>query len=381
MNTAGLWMHAWDVWSDGLETVLGFAGDSGLNCVYPASAYHAGWFIHPHSTGRRVWQTEDGVVYFHPDQAIWRDSRIRPRVASICAEVDWFARLRDTVGDYGLSMSAWTVCCHNTPLGHKHPDIVVENCFGDRYPHALNPSHPDVRSYLAALVRNLAVVYRVRSVQLEAPHYLGFRHGHHHERHSVRLDAVAQRLFDLSFAASDLALARAAAIDGERLRRRVAELLQDYLDRAPEPPAEWPRSWSEAVEQVPDLRQYVNAQAAMVEGLKDRCRSALEGTETRLEGLGCGSQYDLVTLCLYGQSPEQVARHTAAARAALEPGQELQIGLRVGFGEVGSAGELADLVAAGDDSGADGVLFYNYSEMSRANLSWLGPAVAGRVRR
>ncbi|NUP99087.1 MAG: ferric iron reductase [Armatimonadetes bacterium] len=381
MKRAGLWMHVWDVWSDGLDVVCGYAHDAGLTHLYPAVAYHAGWFIHPHSRGRRVWMPEDGVVYFRPDPEIWADSRVQPVVSRLCAEEDWLARLGQSGERHGLGLSAWTVCCHNTRLGTDYPELTVENCFGDRYPHALNPSHPDVRAYLAALVRNLARCYPLHAVQLESPAYQGFRHGHHHERTSVVMDTVAQRLFDLSFAPTDLAMARAAGIDGARLRSVVAERLQEYFDLAPERPAWWPANWDEAEEQMPCLRRYLLAQNTIVEALRESCRSGLDGTATVLEGLGYGSQYATVTIGCYGLGAAQVASRVSEARRHLEPGQELQVGLRVGFGDVPSAAALAEIVAAVDEAGADGVLFYNYSEMSRANLTWIGPALEGRVSR
>ncbi len=378
MKTAGLWMHLWDVWSDGLDSILGYARDSHLNVLYPATSYHSGWFIHPHAAGRRVWMPQDGVLYFRPEPATWAGRRLQPLVADICQD-DLLARLCEGASAAGLAVSSWTVCCHNSALGLANPDLTVRNCFGDSYPHALCPSHPEVRAYVENLVRSLARGYSLRTVQLEAPEYLGFRHGHHHERLSVPLDAVAQRLFDLSFAASDLAMGHAAGLDGERIRRQVAGLMQAYLDAAPDLPADWPPSWEAACEQIAGLRQYVNAQTAIVSGLVESCRRALDGTATRLEGFVDAPPYQVVTLMCYGQPPAEVDRRVRAARSRLEPHQELQVGLRVGFGEVASAAALRELVAAADAAGADGVLFYNYSEMSRANLSWIGPAVAGLV--
>ncbi|MCC7492790.1 MAG: hypothetical protein IT204_10600 [Fimbriimonadaceae bacterium] len=375
MKTAGLWMHAWDVWSDGLETVLGYARDAGLTTLYPASNYHAGWFIHPHSRGRRCWLPEDGALYFQPAPDLWEDCRLRPPIARCCHEVDQLAALRDAVGSYGLTLSTWTICCHNTALGLAHPEVCVQNCFGDRYPHALNPAHPDVRQYLEVLVRNLALSYRPRAIQLESPGYLGFRHGHHHERYSVVLDAVAGRLFDLSFAEHDLAMARAAGINAGKLRDQVAALLQGYFDSAPDRPAEWPGSWDELLERLPALRQYQNAQTTLEEGVKDLCRAALAGGTTLLEGFEGGSQYQIVTCSGYGLNAAQVHQRVSARRQQLEAGQELQVGLRPGFGDVPSAAALREIVAACDEAGADGVIFYNYSEMSRANLSWIGPAL------
>lgn len=381
METAGLWMHAWDVWSDGTDEVMAFARDAGLTTLYPASSYHAGWFIHPHSRGRRVWMAEDGVIYFHPDESVWARCRLQPMVATIARETDWFAEIAERLDEYGLNLSSWTICCHNTGLGRLHPEITVQNCFGDSYPHALNPSHADVRAYLTAMVRNLAQAYPLRSIQLESPQYLGFRHGHHHERYSVPLDPVALRLFDLSFAASDLAMVQAAGIDGPGLRAVVARRLQDYLDQAPAKPADWPASWEEACSQIPDLRKYHNAQATIVEGLRENCRQAVDGTGVRLEGLGYGSQYDLITIACYGLSADQIAARVPQLRQQMEPQQQLQIGLRVGFGDVPSQTALGEMVDAADEAGVDGVLFYNYSEMSATNLSWIAPAVEGHVRR
>ena len=63
---SGLWMYVWDLRDEGLERVLGFTADLGLNAVNLASSYHAGFFLHPHNPKHKMYYAMDGTVYFQP---------------------------------------------------------------------------------------------------------------------------------------------------------------------------------------------------------------------------------------------------------------------------------------------------------------------------
>jgi hypothetical protein len=208
---AGLWMFAWDLADEGLDTVLGWAADSGLTALQIAGAYHAGWFIHPHNPRHRAYMPEDGCVYFHPTPALYENTVLKPKVATVCAETDWMRAAGERLDRYGLKLVSWTVCAHNTRLGLLHPDCTVQNCFGDRYPHALCPANDDVRTYLTVLCRDLANNLPLHAVQLESPGYMGLVHGHHHERDLTVLTPVERALMDLCFCAHCTARPRSRA--------------------------------------------------------------------------------------------------------------------------------------------------------------------------
>ena len=148
----GLYVYAWDLADEGLETVLGRIRPTGINTLTLAASYHAGKFLRPHGVGGKVYFPVDGTVYFQARPE--RYGHIRPLVNPLVAEFDAFARLEQEAPD--LERVAWVVCCHNTPLGQQYPEFTSRNAFGDPYPYSLCPAHPAVRDYVVNLVADLA---------------------------------------------------------------------------------------------------------------------------------------------------------------------------------------------------------------------------------
>ena len=269
MNDAALCVFAWDLRDEGMEPVLHFLADAGHTTLYLASVYHAGWFLLPHNPRQKCYMPEDGAAYFHPTAALYEATPLKPRVARIAAETDWFAEVSRRLDDYGLRLTAWTVCMHNTPLGLEHPQHTVRNAFGDSYPNALCPSSPAVRRYVRALVKDLALKYPLRSVFLEAPNYRGRRHGHHHERELSPLGPLETQLLDISFSDYDIARAEAAGVDGRAVQRAVRDHLDAYLATVPYQPAALPTTIEQFIDKYPalvDYRSVLDVQVASLLG-------------------------------------------------------------------------------------------------------------------
>ena len=385
LRDAALCCFAWDLRDEGTESVLQFAADSGLTSLFLASVYHAGWFVLPHNPRQKCYLTEDGVAYFHPTDALYADTPLKPKVAHVAEDTDWFAEVGQRLDDYGLRLTAWTVCTHNTRLGLQHPEHTVRNAFGDPYPHALCPASPAVRAYLRALCRDLASQYALQSIFLEAPNYRGRRHGHHHERDLTPLGPLENELLDVSFSDDDLACATSAGIDAEALQRTVRDHLDRYMAAAPERPAGSPETMEQFLDEHPALAEYLgvlNGQAAsLIAEIKDDLRPL--GVE--LEGAEQVPDYDVILVGAYGQRPEEVAHLTAQARERAASHQRLRVGFRLGSGPSGelqgiaSAAQARQCVQAASEHGADAVFFYNYGESPRTCLSWIKPAIAGIV--
>ena len=47
LTTRGLFLHVWDLRDEGVDRVLGWMQESGLNQMAIAGSYHSGWFVHP----------------------------------------------------------------------------------------------------------------------------------------------------------------------------------------------------------------------------------------------------------------------------------------------------------------------------------------------
>ncbi len=378
---SGLWMYAWDLADEGVDTVMAWAAESGLTALQVAGAYHAGWFLHPHNPKHRAYMPEDGCVYFHPSPRLYEETILKPKVAAVCAETDWMAEAGKRLEKYHLKLVSWTVCAHNTRLGLLHPDCTVRNAFGDSYPHALCPANDHVRNYLCALCRDLANNLPLHAVQLESPEYMGWAHGHHHERDLTVLSPVERALMDLCFCAACTRKAETQGIDAARLRAGVRATLEAGMQSAPERPQGHPQTRDEAAQQLPELSAYQAFRKGIEDSLLAEIRAAMRPSPAELRLLGgfspeAAEAVDGFDVCIYGQRPEQARASLAAAKAKFTLPRTLYAGIRLGLNSVLSAPDLGEIVAAAQVGGAEGVMFYNYSESPMATLNWIQPALA-----
>ena len=232
---ASLWTYPWDVLDEGADAALGrIAEQGGFNGVSLAASYHATKAFLPHNPRRKVYFSEDGVVYFRPRPE--RYGRIRPRPSALLEQGDVFGLVGERGPRYGLELNAWVVCLHATPLGLLYPELTLQTPFGDPLLHSLCPSQPEVRRYALALLADLCGQHPVRSVELEAVEFMGYDHGFHHEKTLVGLTGVEQWLLGLCFCPACRARAHTAGLDAERLRGRVRERLEEALARPQAPP-------------------------------------------------------------------------------------------------------------------------------------------------
>ncbi len=382
---AAICIFAWDFRDEGIEPVLGFLADSGITRLYFASIYHAGWFLLPHNPRRKCLMPEDGAAYFHPTASMYEATPLKPRVARIAAGTDWFAEVGRRSADFGLHLTAWTICNHNTPLGLQHPEHTVRNAFGDSYPNALCPASPAVRTYVRALAKDLSTKYPVQSLFLEAPNYRGRRHGHHHERELMPLGPLEVQLFDISFSEHDIARAEAAGIHAQAVQKSVRDHLEAYLAAYPDRPRGMPENYTQFLDAHPMLADYLAVLDEQVASLLSEVKEDLRTSGVQLEGMSSFSAYDMVLDAAYGKSPEEIARQTREARQKVAPYQKLRIGIRLGgdypnqASAITSPERLRECIQAADENGADAVWFFNYSEPPRSHLNWIKTAMAGII--
>jgi len=387
MNAA-LFTFLWDFVDEGVDDLTAYIRDLGVTRVLVASQYHAGFFLHPHNPTRKTHLLEGGVSYFRPDRALYDGLTIRPIPASMCADRDWFAFVCERLVDRGLEVSAWHVCLHNTRLGLLHPDATIRNAYGDSYPHALSPAHPDAVAFVEATVKDIATNYPLASVMLEASNYRKRAHGsdwvsgHHHERESVYLRPLEQALMDVSFNSADVEQRETAGIDVEALRLAIIAHMDRYFEEAPMIPTDLPETIDQFCDAVPAYaaceQHCRDAEARLLLSMKN----ALAGTGTKLEA-GPSPHVDWVMQGAYGLGIEETATAVRRARDVVLPHQRLNFALRMGFNHPGmgtpilSESETCTMAQAVAGAGADEVVFYNYGEAPRRSVDWIKPALAG----
>ncbi|MFJ6699651.1 hypothetical protein ACIQM4_26755 [Streptomyces sp. NPDC091272] len=185
--------YPWDI----LDTP-GFvdrARELGVDEVAVAVSYHSTRAATPWSASGTSVIARHAALYRPVREEVWRDAPLRP------AAPDWAGR-PDSAGDAvralnaaGVPAAAWIVLTHDSRLGTRFPQYAVRNCFGESYPWALCPSHPEVRDYAAALTAQCVAGLDLASVLLEACGQLGAVHQHQHEKtDGVWSPAVARLL-------------------------------------------------------------------------------------------------------------------------------------------------------------------------------------------
>lgn len=385
LSTRGLFLHVWDLQDEGVDAVLGWMKDSGLNQMLIAGSYHSGWFVHPRKERRRLFMTEGGVLYFPPDPKIFKATPIEPGVAAVARDTNWMQRAGERLDRYGLRMASWTIGVHSTRLGQRYPEFTQHTAYGDSLPHALSIGHDAVREYLKALCRDLATNYPMYGVQLEAFGWMGVNHGHHHERDLTALHPFEQSLLSTCFNPETMKKATARGIDARQAREAVRLVLDAAFREAPDRPAGHPASMAEVEDRSPDLKAYNRFRRDLADELIVEIKQhALKGTACKLllqsgyqaevahavDGFACGA---------YGQPPEKVLETVRRARSAAPPEWkgDFPCFIRLGMGVPASPAELRAIVTAVKDGGSTGPIFYNYSESPPRMLDWIKGAIAG----
>lgn len=386
INQAGLFIYPWDFVDEGPDKVIAAVQALGVTHVIVASLYHAGFLLYPHNPRRSTHMLEDGVAYFHPELTHYRDGPMHPRIASMCQDQDWFRSICDRSVAAGLKVGAWAVVCHNTPLGLEHPGATIQNAFGDSYPHALSPGHPDTVAYGRGLVRDLSHRYPLDFILLEAVDYRRRRHGadwvagHHHERDGTFLRPLESALLDVSFNPMDVRRGKAAGIDVESLREAVASHLRRYFDAAPAMPSDLPATIKAFVERHADFVAYRAALAGAATEFSTGLRDEAHSRGVRLMG-SATEAVDIAMVSAYGRQPVEVEAIARRARAESRPGQQVAVLIRMGFNEPGlgtpitSEEQMVDVTRAAVDGGADLVGYYNYGEAPIRSVRWIRPAL------
>jgi hypothetical protein len=388
---AAIWTYPWDVLDLGLDAVVADIRDrAGLDGIDLATSYHAGRFFQPRSPLRKTYFPEDGTIYFQPHAALWSDSAIVPKVASLITErgdvLRELIRQRDRTG---LSVACWTVCLHNTRLGMLHPDACTRNAFGDPNYYSLCPSHPDVRAYAVTLVRDLTRNYRPEIVQLESPGFMGYYHEYHHEKDGVGLTAEDDFLLSLCFCNACVARASAARVDARTAQHTVRRWIEESAAREVSTPR-WPdfaQRGADVFSAHPEVESYVlwrfEPVTSLVAEIKEKADPATrievidinDGWRSGSDLLALGKICDGILLCTYDRSAAAVGASVARVREVLPQQCSLGVGMRLFHPEMKSARDIVERTQAAMQAGATDMHYYNYGLVPAARLDWVHAAI------
>jgi len=186
--------YPWDVLGD---PDFAHRAAAAVDTVTLAATYHSTRAATPLHPARRIVDARYAALYRPVRVAAWDGRLLRAAAPDWTDDDDPFGTAAGVLRAAGLAVNAWIVLTHNTRLGLKHPEVAVVNCFGERYPYALCPAHPAVRSYAATLAGEAVREVAVDGISLEACGQLGLVHAGHHEKTDGAWTAEQVRLLSV----------------------------------------------------------------------------------------------------------------------------------------------------------------------------------------
>lgn len=382
-------LFPWDVQSEGAARCLGTIAEMGCNSVVLSTNYHRARLFRPRTLG--YYNRPVDWCDFTPTRSLYAEPALLPpvnpdtRCVAAAQEAVTSARSR------GLEVISSVIGCHNTTIGSAHPELCVENAFGDRYAFALCPAQPRVRAYLCSLVRDVSRQFRPDAVLLDSFAYLDAVHREHHELMFVSPGAFGKYLLSLCFCPACREHLSREGVEPEAFRTQVKTLIAASVAREPQPrSAEWERDELTALLlEVPEVLAATRTRSAAVAELLGQVRAVAREESVALhaqsgllarpaarawtEGTGLrglANFADQVFLQAHFNSAREVSQDLGWA-ATLLPAARLVMATMAGEDQIASEGDLLQRVQAARSLGTAGVCFYNYGLLSPARLGWI----------
>lgn len=376
MNFA-VWAYPWDLLDEGVESVASRLSDAGIDEINLATNYHSVQAFLPHNPERRTFFAR-ASSYFQPANEY---GRLRPVPNEHLQGDDWIATIAEELAETPLSLTSWTIGCHNSRLGMANPDLALTNAFGDPLVFGLCPSQPDVQEYLVAVLADLDERDSFDRIELESfDYFYGTGFGWHHEKFHTRLGTLGEFLFGLCFCEACRGTATDAGIDVEEVQTTCRETIDAIVDSELSHDTE-PEQW---LEEHPSVQEYIEIRTATLTDLFKRFRETVETTElgyyvglldverswihgADLESLADPLSY--YTVIAY-ESDREVAVDRLRAVEKRTPDIPLHAGVMPSYPAIENEAALDGLVDGLAEAGAERISFYNYGLMTERNLKW-----------
>ncbi len=395
---ASIWIHPTDVASEGAPAVVRALEEMGLREISLAATYHAGRFLLAHASEGAVKQLEDGVAYYEPGERSFATTRLKPKLAQACQGRDLWREARDAAARAGIAVNAWIVALHNSRLGEANPDCTIENCFGERYPWGLCPSHPDARAYAVALAADVAERLEPAALELEAFGFMGYAHQSHHDKAGVRLDGAHDFLLSLCVCPHCATRMATRTLDARRLAEKARKLVKEFLDRGGsgegEPRLERPEEigpWlakrlgaaecasllSARRESVVSLIEEIRRRVPRLVRLRAMAHPSPFVTGAAIGGglLALGDLVDSFILNLFHGDCARMRVEVKSARTAATPATRFAANLRAFAPDSEDATSFLEKVKSVRAEGIDELCVYHYGLMPRTHFAWVRKAV------
>lgn len=216
--------YPWDVLGD--PHFVDRALELGIGEIALAASYHSTRAATPLHPSHKVVDAHHAALYRPLRSEAWNGLAVVARTAPWGGSEDAFGDAAAVLVAAGIKVDAWIVLSHSTILGHAHPDATVVNAFGDRYPYALHPGHPDIVAYARTLAAEAVRGVDLHGVSIEACGQLGFAHVGPHEKTDGAYPGVGDTLMSISCTSRELTAWGELGVDADK----IAAKLRDGID-------------------------------------------------------------------------------------------------------------------------------------------------------
>lgn len=381
MPTRSVRAFVWDLADEGLDEVLGYLRDSGVDGMHLALAAHGGRFYCPHNPKHCLVHAPEGALYFQPILSCYEG--LRPYVHPEYGSGAFLARASEALHDYGMSCAAWLVLFNNKTLSVAHPGCVTINALGDRLEGALCPSNPTVRSYAQALVEDLAHRVGVDVIELEDFAFCS------HEAYvgpcwqGIHVGPGLGYLLSLCFCEHCRRRAEEANIEVEDLLHHVERMIRSALagDLSER------RIGDEISDPYHPIARYAKVRCETITSLLDELLDAADGSQTVLQPILAEEPDECwrwgIELHTFRQRMMRATiktAHSAHATQALieryaevmQLGHDLAADVNMCVCKESGENSLAANVEACTQAGVDRFIFSHYGLASLEMLEWIG---------
>lgn len=211
--------YPWDVLGD--PHFVDRARALGVAEISLAASYHSTRAATPLHPAHKVVDAHHAALYRPIRTAAWDGHTVTAKAATWAGSEDAFADAARILIDAGIEVNAWIVLSHSTVLGHAHPGATVVNCFGDRYPYALAPGHPDIVRYALTLAVEAVRGVALHGVSIEACGQLGIAHVGPHEKTDGAYPGIGDTLMSISCTERERALWADRGVDPDKLTAKL----------------------------------------------------------------------------------------------------------------------------------------------------------------
>lgn len=386
-NNYSMYVHPWDVFDEGAREILEYLSSSNIRTINIAVSYHAGRFILPHNPVRRVFEADEGVIYFNPESRFYENSDLKPTKNELYGKRDVLSELQEAAADHGVSISAWTVVLHNRRLAERHAKLAVVDPYGQRNMNYLCPNRPESRIYATSLGEDILNRTGVDSIQLEAASYPnGLPHGDHHEVFGVPIDGISSYLYSMCYChycieKSDgfgIDLSKLAHAARSEIDKRIGLLKQDKETDLEEALKEI--GLSEIMElKRKNTEEHINE-------LSGKLKSSSHGKKVEIVSGGDTYQnegYDLshipkgidaINLTVYDPDPSIIAEKAKKALSSIGGIKPFKPAVRINNPMITQKGQIRRTVGMLNGLEIAGINFYNYGWTSKLLLDEVSDA-------